>query len=498
MEIARETAKAYQAFADGDFAQAAERAQRVLHHSPDDPGALTLVGRLALISAEPDVAHDIFEKILARHPEKPASWLDLATALRDLGRHEDAAQAVQRALALDAADSSAWIKLGEIRLSLNEREEARVAFRRALTLAPASVAAYRGLCLVEDVELESDIVRQMKALFRSSRPKPREAAELHYALAQVYRRAGRRAEFIEHLFAANATQRALSRDGRAEYGATFDRLESAFTSEAFARAPRADVLEPTPFFILGMPRSGTTLVEQLLAAHPEVSAGGELNYMRGPVRRAVERETGRPFPEAFDTIAAERMNEMTRAYARRLTQVGKGSPYVTDKTPGNFHLLGLLRVLFPHAKIVHVVRDPMDTCFSILQYPFDDRSPHTCDMELLAYAYARYVRLMQRWHELFGGEIISVEYERLVESPEAEARRVFEHCALEWDDSYLEFHRRGAAVRTFSSAQVRRPIYRTSVGAWREFSDALAPLERALESELGLCARRPLARMLET
>jgi hypothetical protein len=140
----------------------------------------------------------------------------------------------------------------------------------------------------------------------------------------------------------------------------------------------------------------------------------------------------------------------------------------------------------------------MDTCFSILQYPFDDRSPHTCDMGLLAYAYARYVRLMERWQELLGDEFISVEYERLVEFPEAEARRVFEHCGLEWDRAYLEFHlENGAAVRTFSSTQVRRPIYRTSVGAWREFSDALAPLERALEAELGLCARRPLARMLE-
>ena len=156
---------------------------------------------------------------------------------------------------------------------------------------------------------------------------------------------------------------------------------------------------------------------------------------------------------------------------------------MTDKTPGNYHVLGLLRLLFPQGKIVHIARDPMDTCFSILQYPFDDRSPHTCDVDLLAYVYARYRRLMHRWQDLFGGEFITVEYERLVESPGSEARRVFEHCGLEWSDAYLEFHRGGGAVRTFSAPQVRRPIYQSSVGAWREFADELAPLRRALQSQ---------------
>jgi hypothetical protein len=324
----------------------------------------------------------------------------------------------------------------------------------------------------------------MEALVRSSRPGTRELAELQYTLAQIYRRAGRREEFIHHLFAANATQRTLCPDGRAEYQAMFDRIEAAFTKEAFSRAKRAAPAEPVPLFVLGMPRSGTTLVEQLLAAHPEVAAGGEMDYMRRTLRRAVERETGCPFPQNFETLCAHGANSMARAYARRLKLTGGESRYVTDKTPGNFHLLGLLRVLFPHGKIVHVTRDPLDTCFSILQYPFDDRSPHTCDVELLAYAYARYLRLMQRWRELFGDEFTPIEYERLVSSPAEEGRRLFEYCGLEWNDSYLDFYRAGSAVRTFSAQQVRRPIYTSSVGAWREFADELAPLQQALESEI--------------
>jgi len=484
VDIASETARAYRAFAAGRNAEAADCARRVLGHSPEDPAALTLIGRLALTSGEPDVAFQAFRHVLDKHSQKAALWLDIALALRELGRHQEAADAAQHAVTLDEGEPSAWTRLGEIRLSLNEPERACEAFHRALALEPSSVAALKGLCQAEVVRPDSDIARRMEALIRSPRLSPKEVAGLHYGLAQVYRHAGRREQFIHHLFAANATQRTICSDGRAEYEAIFDRLESAFTKDAFAAVPRAEPVEPAPIFILGMPRSGTTLLEQLLAGHPDVVPGGELDYMRRPLRRAVERQTGCPFPEGFNAISAQYLNSMAQAYAQRLSLIGKGSLYVTDKTPGNFHVLGLLRVLFPRGKIIHVARDPMDTCFSILQYQFPDRSPHTCDVDLLAYAYTRYLRLMNRWRELFGDEFVTVEYEQLVESPAVEGRRVFQHCGLEWSDSFLEFHRAGSAVRTFSAMQVRRPIYRSSVGAWREFADELAPLRRALEVEL--------------
>jgi tetratricopeptide (TPR) repeat protein len=484
VNIAAETAHAYDAFAKGNHADAAERARRILRASPDDPAALTLMGRLALLSREPDIAWSIFDRLLARHPGIPAVWLDLAMALRDLGRHTEAADAVERALTLDRRDVTGWLKLAELKLALNERLHARDAFRKVLELDPNNVAAHRGLCVAEDVEPDAAIVASMEVLARSNAPKPREVAELHYTLAQVYRRAGRDAEFIRHLLAANATQRTLCADGFAEYDSVFDRLETAFTQDAFAKAARAAIIEPTPIFVLGMPRSGTTLVEQILAAHRDVRSAGELDYVRGPLKRAMEQVTGRPFPEGFETLSGGQLTEMAQAFARRLHLVGEGARYVTDKTPGNYHVLGLLRVLFPRCRIVHVLRDPMDTCFSMLQYPFDDRSPHTCDMELLAHVYARYLKLMNHWREMLGDEFITVEYERLVAAPATEARRLFEYCELEWDDSYLEVERGRNPVRTFSTTQVRRPIYTSSVGAWRPFADALTPLREALEREL--------------
>ena len=484
MDIAAETARAYAAFAAGKYDEARDCAERVLRSAADDPATLTLKGRLALLGGEPDTAEGLFRRVVERHPRVVALWLDLASALRDLGRHEEAARAVTSGLTLEPDSADAWLKRGDILLSLGDREAAADAFRRVLALRRDSVPAFRGLCLATDVAPDSEPAQRMLALARSSSLSPREQAELHYALAQVFRQAGRGRDFIDHVLAANAKQRALCRDGRAEYAAIFDGLEGAFTREAFAAVEHADPIEPSPIFVLGMPRSGTTLVERLLAAHPDVAAGGELNYMRGPLRRAVEQATGRPFPQGFAGLARPQLCTLATAFERRLQLIGRGARYVTDKTPGNYHLLGLLRVLFPSGKIIHVARSPMDTCFSILQHPFDDRSPHTCDMELLGYVYGRYRRLMRRWEELFGTEFVTVEYERLVSSPAVEARRLYEFCGLEWRDAYLDLQRAGTAVRTFSSAQVRRPIYRSSIEAWREFAAELAPLRSALDAAL--------------
>ncbi len=483
MDIAAETARAWQAFAAGRHAEAADGAARILRESPQDPGALTLSARLSLTDGDPAAAHGVIRALLERFPAMAALWIDCAIALRDLGRHAEAAEAVERAISLEPGNATAWVRLGEIRLNFGEIGAAADAFNRALATEPDNVAALRGLGQAGAVDADSRLAEQMRKLAASADVRPGDAAGLHYALAHASRRAGRREAFIRHLFEANAIQRSLAAAGRAEYAERFDRLEAAFTPEAFAASARAEPTSPRPIFILGMPRSGTTLLERLFSGHPDVRAGGELDGLRRPLQRGIERVTGKPFPVGFEAVPAREWTAIARDYAARLAIAGDGAALVTDKTPGHYHLLGMLGLLFPRGRVVHVQRSAMDTCFSILQFQFDDRSPHTCDVELLAYSYARYLRLMQRWRELCGDAFITVRYEDLVAEPAAEGRRAFAHCGLEWRDEFLAVDRNGGAVRTFSALQVRRPIYRTSVGAWREFESELAPLRRALEAE---------------
>ncbi|NJN51205.1 MAG: sulfotransferase [Gammaproteobacteria bacterium] len=163
--------------------------------------------------------------------------------------------------------------------------------------------------------------------------------------------------------------------------------------------------------------------------------------------------------------------------------IARGKAFIADKTPGNYHALGLLPLLFPQCRIVHVDRDPMDTCFSILQQPFDNKSPHTFDIDLLAYSYGHYQQMLRTWRELLGARFLTVQYEALVASPAQEGQRMYSHCGLEWDDRYLEFNTNPAAVHTFSAVEVRQPISTARVGAWQRYADALEPLRAALERE---------------
>jgi tetratricopeptide (TPR) repeat protein len=481
MNVAGEAAEAYAAFAAGRYREAEYRITKVLQQAPEYPGALTLLGRLSLVEGDPARARRYFEDVVRRHPRVPAVWLDLALALRALGLAREAANAAHKATRFDDANTSAWMILGEARLAMNQPLKASRAFRRALVLSPDNGAAFRGLVRSEGPNLSDALLERMVDSASSPARSARSAAELHYGLAHAYRQRGRRDLFVHHLLLANAKQRTLCADGSDAYDRIFDRLERIFTADAVAGCARAQPVTPTPIFVLGMPRSGTTLVEQLLASHPLVSAGGELDYVRGALRRDWSRRLDRDLPEGFGKLSSETLTSLAQDFARRLALVDGDARFVVDKTPGNYHVLPLLRALFPAGKIVHMTRDPMDTCFSILQHPFDDRSPHTCDQALLAHVYGRYARLMNHWRELTGDGFLTISYEELVASPTDQGRRLFDYCELEWDDRYLDFHRRDDVVRTFSAGQVRHPIYQTSVGAWRPFAAELTALCQGLE-----------------
>ncbi len=481
MDRVAETSEAYRAFAQGRRQEAATAVQQILRRFPDDPAALTLLGRIFLADNEPLLALQAFERVLRSHGDAATVWRDLATALRDLNNHRQALPAAERAVALDAGQTGSWLLLGNIHLDLDDLAAARNVFRQVLAREPANVAALRGLARCDSPGPGDDLVSRMLAVSRAPATSDRDRALLHYALAQVYRQAGMAGPFEKHLLRANQVQRSFTPGTREDYQELFDRLELCFDEKTLDRLPAAPPATPAPLFIVGMPRSGTSLVEQLMAADPGVAAGGENNYARGPLVRAVEQVTGKVFPEGVGELSESDMQAMSTGFTRRLAAMAGGKPIVTDKTPGNFHLLGFLVRLFPTARIIHVDRDPLDTCFSILQQPFAELSPHTCDMELLAYVYGRYQRLMRHWALWRPDAFITVRYEDLVAKPGTEGSRLFEYCGLAWQDEYLDASQRRGAVRTFSAAQVRKPIYRHSIGAAARHPGMLAPLRAALQ-----------------
>jgi len=477
--IERIVAAAFAALAQGKYQPAEALANEALQHDPGHLGALTVVGKLALLMHRPDIARQTFERILRSDPSHADTWISLSQALTELREDTLALETAAKAVETEPDRISARIRHGELLISLNRLDEAAAAFEQALALSPEDPKPLAGLARARRPKPGDPLIQRLVRCAERHDLLARDRALLLYALAQAHKGADPE-RFIHYLMQANRAQGKTEQSHRDFYQAMFDRLQEGFSANAFARAARADRGEPTPIFILGMPRSGTTLVEQLLCARGEAAPGGELNYMRRPLTPELEALTGKPFPLGFELLSRDQLNGLAEGYRRRLRLIAHGARWVTDKTPANFHLLGLLVHLFPDAPIVHTVRDPMDTCFSILQYPFDDRSPHTWDMTLLGEHYVRYKQLMAHWEALFPGRIHTVQYEALVADPVTEGARLFAHCGLAWHEANLDFHKSSAPVRTFSAEQVRQPIYLTSIGAWRPYADALEPLRSAL------------------
>jgi hypothetical protein len=282
----------------------------------------------------------------------------------------------------------------------------------------------------------------------------------------------------------------------------FDRIEAVFTAELIAAKSGVGDPSPLPVFVLGMPRSGTTLVEQIIASHPAVHGAGELHSFND-VLLAVRTADGKPlpYPEFVPALQPEAINSIGARYLALLRQLaaaastgraGNGEAFerVTDKMPSNYYFAGLIHLALPNATIIHTVRDPVDTCISCFSKLFSAEQNHTYDLGELGRYYKRYERLMAHWHRVLpAGRILDVRYEDVVDDLEGQARRILFHCGLPWDDRCLSFHETDRPVRTASASQVRLPIYKSAVGRGRVYEAHIEPLLDAL----GL-PRRPAAK----
>jgi hypothetical protein len=308
--------------------------------------------------------------------------------------------------------------------------------------------------------------------------------DLHFALAKAYEDVGRDVEAFRQWLAGNALKRRqLGYDEAAVLGG-FDRVRATFTSDLMQRRQNVGHPSSTPVFIVGMARSGTTLVEQILASHPQVFGGGEIKYLRRAVD-GIRGPTGDSaiFPELAPGLEAQDFRDLG---ARYLAEIGRLAPTacrVTDKMVGNIIYVGLIHLTFPNAAIIHTVRDPADTCLSCFSKLFAEGQNHTYDLAELGRYYRHYRILMSHWRQVLPpGRILEVRYEDVVADLEGQARRIVGHCGLAWDKNCLSFHQTERPVFTASAVQVRQPIYRSSIGRWRRYESSIEPLLAELQA----------------
>jgi tetratricopeptide (TPR) repeat protein len=305
-----------------------------------------------------------------------------------------------------------------------------------------------------------------------------ERLELHFALGKAYADLDRHEQALRHLQEGNALKR---KQVNYDEKATLQRLRdiaAVFSAELIRRNAGLGDPSTESVFIVGMPRSGTTLVEQVLASHPKVFAAGEVLHFT----QATEAVTA--FPEGIPSLGAEQLREIGARYAKSVRGLAPAAERITDKLPANFRFAGLIHLALPNARIIHIQRDPIDTCLSCFSKIFTGDQPFSYDLGELGRFYRAYDALMAHWRRVLpDGTMLEVQYEKLVADFEAQARRIVAYSGLEWNERCLEFHETVRPVRTASAVQVRQPLYRHSVGRWRAYEPWLGPLIEALGSQ---------------
>jgi hypothetical protein len=308
---------------------------------------------------------------------------------------------------------------------------------------------------------------------------------LHYALGEAFHGRKDYDQAFIHFEAGNSLRRKQSAYDPKDTSAKIDSLITFFDQERFsAMGSRSAVASDRPIFIVGMPRSGTTLVEQILSAHPQVFAAGELDFLKQLTQRmTLIAQPSTDFPGCLEGIPDGTLQKLAEDYINKLSRLAPNALRVTDKMPWNIHALGLIALMWPNAKIVHCVRGPMDTCFSCYRTYFAENAhAYTCDLAELGHYFAQYRRLAEHWRSVLPVEMWEVHYETLVEEPDIGIRSLVEFCGLPWDEGCLEFHTSGRPSKT-NPLEVRRPINAGSIGSWKKYESHLQPLQEALRAE---------------
>lgn len=460
---------------------------RALSADPRQPQGWFALARLLNDCAQFELALTAYAQALA-HGYAPAAAVHVnrANILTDaLNRHAEAEAELQRALALEPDDPAALLNLGNLHEEHGRAEPAVACYRRLLqTLAPdhpcALDAEARLLELDPPAQAASTRLAALAARAAGA-PDGVSRANLHYALGRACDRLGEPAQAVEQWTAANACARRLAPPyRRADTRALIDATIAAFGESApAAPAAAADGPRAAPLLVCGMFRSGSTLLERVLAAHPAVAAGGELELLRRYVHGPLA-----PFPASWPQRSAAERQALAAHYRQQIRLRVPGAErvrWVTDKRPDNFLLVGLALALFPDARVIHTRRDPVDTGLSIWMHHLDGRAAgYASDLGDIGHYQAEHERLMAHWHRAFPGRIRTFDYDAFVREPRHTLAPLLEWLGLPWDESCLQFHARPGAVKTASYWQIRRPLHAGASGRWRRYRPWLDPLLDAL------------------
>jgi tetratricopeptide (TPR) repeat protein len=464
-------------------------ALRLLRHALKQSAHLPLAWRglcqtLVDLGRLPE-AEAAVRRLLKIEPENPKNWVLLGTVCSRLMRQPDALVAFGEAARLNPGEVRLRLSIGHLHKTLGLRRECEEAYRACLDIDPEFGEAYWSLADLKTYVFSDAEIAAMQALLRGDGGDDADQAQLHFALGRAFEHQKKYSLAFEHYATGNARRRKTVPFDIEVFENKTRRVSECFDAAFFAERSGAGHGDPAPIFVVGLPRSGSTLVEQILASHSSVEGTFELPNVLTIVR---EFDHANPehdaYPENLRAVPLEQLAMLGRRYLEETAPIRSGRPHFIDKMPNNFSHVGLIHAMLPNAIIIDVRRHPMDSCFSTYKQYFAEGQSFSYDLDDLGRYYRCYLSLMDHWDTVLPGKLLHLSYEALVRDPEMHIRRLLTHCGLHFEPACLAFHETKRPVRTASAEQVRQPLYASGVGYWKHFDSQLEPLRRALGDAL--------------
>ena len=509
--------RATQLFAQGKFRESEEIAKKILEDNPREVNAGLLLGRIAIHARAFKQAEKLLKRVIKIAPKFILAWHELSNALREQGKDEEAIELLEEALLFDTENATTHYQLAAALAVAGRTADSASAYKQAVQIDPNLVGAYLGLghTLKTMGDLEGGIaaykqarklkpnigeisfslsnlktfrfsdleIEDMKRRLNNPNLDQPSKVAFSFSLGKAYEDMKKYDEAFEFYLRGNEIHRSLVTYDPVQTEVSNEKLKEVFSKDFFDKLDSSKVgnSDPSPIFIVGMPRSGSTLLEQILASHSQVDGTRELPDLGIVSQMLNNRERGTLYPGGIRKMKPSEIFELGKTYLDRAERHRVGAPFFTDKMPNNFAHIGLIATILPNAKIIDARRHPLDSCVGCFKQHWALGQTYTYDMFELGEFYLEYDSLMSHWESVLPGKVLRVQYEDVIDDLETQVRSVLSFCNLPFEDSCLNFHKTKRSVATASSEQVRQPIYNKSVNSWKRFESHIEPLIEILE-----------------
>ncbi len=468
------------------FDEAERRFRRAIELAPDFTRAILDLGRILKEQNRYEEAIECFKKVNALEPGNIQSHFQLASTLAPAALTYEAVEAYQHVLELQPDHPGALLGLGHMLKTVGRQDEAITAYRDFIGLKPDQGEGYWSLANLKTYQLSDDDVRDMESKLATDHLDDQSAVNFLFALAKTYEDKGDFDRAWGYYSKGGTKQRMIEQYDPVQTEVTNDSIISVFDRPFLEKNAGLGHPDPAPIFVVGLPRSGSTLIEQILASHSLVEGTAELPYVGRVVNLLNKnRADGINYPEATRELGEKQFHALGQDYLD-LAQLHRieGKPRFIDKMPNNTPSIGLLHLILPNAKIIDARRYPLDSCFSCYRQLFAKGQAFTYDLTDIGEYFLQYQRMMDHWHDALPGRVLTVQYEDMVTDFENQVRRLLDYCELPWEEACINFYDTERPVRTASSEQVRRPIYSESIHRWRNYQQHLGELIDVLKPVL--------------